>query len=1271
MQIKTPYANPIHFPDDLPIVAHLPEIQRALENHQVIVVAGETGSGKTTQLPKLLLSLGYGAKGLIGHTQPRRIAASSVARRLAEELKVSVGQEIGYQVRFSQHLSEHTYVKVMTDGILLAELAQDRFLKRYDALIIDEAHERSLNIDFILGYLKWLLPKRLNLKIIITSATLDHQRFSAHFNGCPVIEVSGRSYPVDIAYQPLKNHDNQDLAQMKGVLEAIQNLESTGDILVFLSGEREIRQTTEFLRKSGLRYTEILPLFSKLSVQEQQKIFHPGHLRRIILSTNVAETSLTIPNIYYVIDTGTARIKRYNYRSKIQRLLVEPISKASAKQRAGRCGRVAPGICIRLYAEEEFNLREAYTQPEILRSNLANVILQMLLLRLGDPEQFPWLDAPESQYWKDAYQCLEELRAIERVDETWQLTEIGKHLAKLPVDPRLGRMLITAQEKLCLAEVLTIVSALSVGDIFQRPMDQRQAADEKHRQFFAEGSDFLTYITLWQSLNEYQHHHSNNKLRKFCEANFLSYLKFKEWQDMVNELASFFTSPLVGALLKNKFLAVIASPRSGRGNPGFRDNLLKPGSLRFARDDGNYSTKSLVGEAKENVDAIHHSILSGLLTHVAMKDEGGEYIAARQRRLKIFPGSALSKKNPPWIMAMEIVETKQVYARTVAQIDAAWIEALAPHLIKKNYHDPHWDSRGGEVLAYEKVLFFGLPIIQKRRVRYARIDPELSHEVFLRQALAQRQLQSAAKFWIHNEKFLTELEQLEERTRSRHFVPDEEWLYAFYVAKIPQEISNRVDLEKWIKKCDDATKKSLEICAEDLENAALKKQLNIYPTEFEWQNNSLKLHYQFSPASPEDGVTVEVPLVLLPALVAEPFDWLVPGFLEEKVAALLKALPKEQRQALMPLNESAKLCCQALLKHQEGNFYEALSEALQANFHLDVSPAMLRAVAIPDFLKFNFKIVDEGKMLAMSRDLLMLKEKFLSYKVATEDAQVFQGWDFGCLAESVLSEHQGLQLKKYPALQAVERGVKVVFVEDLAIAKQIHLFGVANLLRLRCKDILNYVRKKLLSPKMNAAEAKMLSKAFKVKASKPQALEEDFLAYVDYALIFMNFAEDFWQIRDSEAFEACLITHQKDLIENAQMLVPVVVSILTQSTSNEFEFIAQTPWEWLERYPLYLAARAANADESAKVAAQLAPLEIQYHALVEAHCRQQGYAFESLQHFVIAKAPKVFFSVWQCLPEPLRRFHYLLEELRMHLLVPRFKPIESVSVVRLEKLLEL
>ena len=1246
----------IEFPETLPITAHIDEIQCALKNHQVIVVAGETGSGKTTQLAKILLMLGYGCTKQIGHTQPRRIAARSVAERIAEELKVSLGQEVGFQVRFHQQVTDASYLKIMTDGILLAELSHDLLLKRYEALIIDEAHERSLNIDFILAYLKQLLPKRPDLKIIITSATLDHQRFAKYFNDCPVIEVSGRSYPVEILYHDFTSDDVREVAQSKAIYAAIQSLPMQGDILVFLSGERDIRKTTEFLRKSNLPYTDILPLFSKLNHHEQQKIFQTSVNRRVILATNVAETSLTIPNIYYVIDTGLARVKRYNARSKIQRLPIEPISQASANQRAGRCGRIAPGTCIRLYSEDDFRLREAYTQPEILRSNLASVILQMMSLRLGDAESFAWLDAPENVAWKDAYQSLFELGAIECAEEAspWKLTDIGKQLARLTVDPRLGRMIIESIKNGCVDEVLIIVSVLSISEIFQRPLEHQQAADEKHRLFMDPRSDFLSYLNVWSALQEQKKHLSAQQFKKFCDKHFLSYAKFREWQDLYRELRE-----------------VIAA------------NAERDEAIPVA------------------YDKIHQSLLSGLLTHIARKDEQGIYIATRQRQVKIFPGSALFKKPPLWFMALEMVETQKVYARSIAEINPLWVESLAPHLIKKTHHAPQFQAKRGEVTVLEKVLLNGLVIVENRRVRLAPIDPMLAHELFLREGMAQRQLISTAKFWQHNEQFLENLEMSEEKSRRRDLVPDEHWLMDFYQAHIPFNISNRQDLEKWAKHLSPEKQQALMLNEAMLDSEKLDA-IRAYPSEWIVDGNRLPIRYQFAPGTEDDGVTLEVPKILLPQLVAEDFDWLVPGLLSEKVLALLKALPKADRIALQPLAESAQHCAQSLRK-MKGNFFEALSSVLFEEYEIKISLMLLSEFSLADHLRFNFHVMEEGKVIARGRDLLVLQKECANDKNPADESQsiseIFQVWPEEKLPYDLIEQHNSIKLKKFLALQACKDGVMMASFTAEIIAAATHRLGVLKLVQLKMQKQCKEIRQKYFLPKVfEAVNQSSINKAWP-KLEADLGAWEDFQQHMLNTIFAMTFADDFWQIRSEKDFENWYQANYADLFANANtvsdwlsiflkqlLLLNKTMQSYDEKDNTLFEmiqqqketllrqgFTSQLSWEWLERYPAYLAAwiHALQGDAN-----KFSNLLKSFYRLENLYQKQAGHFVMQHKLFyeedpLIAHDPEIFFNKIFDASEALAEKFFFIHEWVMNVFYPSLKPVVSVSEKRLEaKLVE-
>jgi ATP-dependent helicase HrpA len=855
------------YPEELPVSERRTEIAKAIKENQVVIVAGETGSGKTTQLPKICLDIGRGVAGLIGHTQPRRLAARSVASRIASELKSELGHAVGYKVRFSDHTRPESYIKLMTDGILLAESQNDHFLNQYDTLIIDEAHERSLNIDFLLGYLKQLLPKRPNLKLIITSATIDTERFAKHFNDAPIIEVTGRTYPVELRYRPLEAVDEEakDRNIQQAILDAVDEAArlGQGDVLIFLPGEREIRETAESLRKHHPLHTEILPLYARLSAAEQNRVFQTHKGRRIVLATNVAETSLTVPGIRYVIDPGLARMSRYSHRTKVQRLPIEKVSQASANQRAGRCGRVAPGVCFRLYSEMDFINRTEFTEPEIKRSNLAAVILQMKSLRLGEVEHFPFVEPPEQKMISDGYKLLQELGAV---DAAQHLTETGKQLAKLPVDPRIGRMVLAAKQEDCLEEVLVIASAISVQDPRERPHEYQQAADEKHRQFKDERSDFLAYLNLWRSFHEQKRHLSNNKLRKWCKENFISYLRMREWHDVHAQMHSLIT------------------------DMGWRPNQIEAGYTE-----------------------IHRALITGLLGNLANKTQSQEYAGARGIKLYIFPGSGLFKKQPKWFMAAELVETTRLYARLIAKIESEWIEQVAGDLCKRSYFEPHWEKTPAAVMAYERVTLYGLVINPKRKVHYSRIDSVEARQIFIRKALVAGDFQTQAKFFEHNKQLVADIETLEAKSRRRDVLVDEQVLYDFYDQLIPDDICDGRRFEKWRKAAEEKNKQLLYLTREDLMHHEAEGASEAqFPDSMQIAGMSLKLSYHFEPGSEDDGVTVTVPLPALNLLQPQQFDWLVPGLLHEKICQLLKSLPKVLRRNFVPVPDFANACLRSL-----------------------------------------------------------------------------------------------------------------------------------------------------------------------------------------------------------------------------------------------------------------------------------------------------------------------------------------------------------------------
>ncbi|MCQ4273722.1 ATP-dependent RNA helicase HrpA, partial [Pseudomonas kuykendallii] len=919
----------MRYDDQLPIAAKRDEIKAALQKHQVLVIAGETGSGKTTQLPKICLEIGRGVHGLIGHTQPRRLAARSVATRVAEEIGTPLGERVGYQVRFEDQSTDGTLIKLMTDGILLAETQHDRYLEKYDTIIVDEAHERSLNIDFLLGYLKILLPRRPDLKVIITSATIDLERFSQHFNGAPIVEVSGRTYPVETWYRPLAaendedgNRVEDDLSVDQGILAALDEIAAheknvgkrPGDVLVFLPGEREIRDAAEMLRKANLRLTEVLPLYARLTPAEQQKIFKPAAGRKIVLATNVAETSLTVPGIRYVIDSGTARISRYSYRAKVQRLPIEAVSQASANQRKGRCGRVEPGICVRLYSEEDFLARPAFTDPEILRTNLAAVILQMLHLRLGQIEDFPFIEPPDGKAISDGFNLLQELSAVSREN---QLTPLGRQLARLPVDPRLGRMLLEAAQQGSLEEVLIVASALSVQDVRERPADRQQAADQAHAQWKDVDSDFAALINLWRGFEEKRQELGANPLRTWCRKNFLNYLRLREWRDAHRQLTlicrELQLSPdgyRSAQRHPTKNVPQSAPPAGGIERSDTHAAALSSGNVAptpttdtrvnvVARQQAEASEAA---QRARSYAAVHKAILSGLLSQVGQKTEDGDYLGARQRRFWVHPSSVIGRKKPNWIMAAELVETTKLFARMVAKIEPDWIEPLAAHLIKTNHFEPHWEKKRGQVVAYEQVTLYGMIVVGRRPVHYGPIDPPVARELFIREGLVRGEINSRARCLSANRELLERLDELEAKARRRDILADEETLFGYYDARIPQDIYQAASFENWYKR-ESAKNAGLLIMREEdvLAREASEVTAAQYPDSLHIGELELSLEYHFEPNHPRDGVTLRVPAPLLPQLRSERLDWLVPGLLEAKAVALVRNLPKAIRKNFVPV----------------------------------------------------------------------------------------------------------------------------------------------------------------------------------------------------------------------------------------------------------------------------------------------------------------------------------------------------------------------------------
>ncbi|HDY7852252.1 TPA: ATP-dependent RNA helicase HrpA [Vibrio vulnificus] len=993
---RSRYQPKIEYPEILPVSQKKDDIADAIAHHQVVIVAGETGSGKTTQLPKICAELGRGKFGLIGHTQPRRLAARSVANRIAEEMETQLGDFVGYKVRFNDQISENTQIKLMTDGILLAEIQHDRFLNQYDTIIIDEAHERSLNIDFILGYLKELLPRRPDLKVIITSATIDPERFSNHFGGAPIIEVSGRTYPVETRYRPLGGETEDDRDQLEGIFDAVDELcdEGLGDILIFMNGEREIRDTADALAKRKLKDTEIVLLYARLSAGEQNKIFQPHTGRRIVLATNVAETSLTVPGIKYVIDPGTARISRYSYRTKVQRLPIEPVSQASANQRKGRCGRVQEGICIRLYSEDDFNSRPEFTDPEILRTNLASVILQMTALGLGDIEAFPFVEAPDKRNILDGVRLLEELGAINThaKDPKKRLTAVGKQLARLPIDPRLARMVLEAPRFGCLKEVMIIAAALSIQDPRERPSDKQQSADDKHRRFYHEDSDFLTFVNVWNHIQKQQKALSGNQFRRQCKDDYLNYLRVREWQDVYFQI----------------------------------HQSMREMEFKLNSEPGSY-------------DAVHSAILTGLLSHIGMKDqEKNEYHGARNARFHIFPGSGLFKKQPKWVMSAELVETSKLWGRIIAKIQPEWIEPLAKHLIKRSHSEPHWSKKQAAVMAYEKVMLYGIPIVPKRLVNYGNIDASVSREIFIRSALVEGDWETKHAFFKQNRKLLLEVEELEHKSRRRDILVDDEELFQFYDQRVGTEVVSGRHFDTWWKQ---ASKKEPELL--NFEKEMLFKGDASHVTDLDypnfWHQNGLKLKlsYQFEPGDDSDGVTVHIPLPILNQIDPAGFDWQIPGLRHELVVSLIKSLPKTLRKNFVPAPNYADAFLSRVTA-MEMPLLDALEKELRRMTGATVLREDWKLDQVPDHLKVTFRAVDErNRKLKEHKDLHELKESLKEKvqetlsKVADDDIeqQGLHTWSFGELPQVYQQKRGGYQVKAFPALVDNKDSVEIKLYE--------------------------------------------------------------------------------------------------------------------------------------------------------------------------------------------------------------------------------------------------
>jgi len=1266
--VNSPRQAPkITYPEDLPVSARREEIARAIASHQVIIVSGETGSGKTTQLPKICLELGRGLSKMIGHTQPRRIAASSVARRIADELKTSLGEWVGYQVRFQDRSSAMTSIKLMTDGILLAESQRDPMLRRYDTIIIDEAHERSLNIDFLLGYLRQLLPRRPDLKLIITSATIDAKRFAEHFadalgKPAPVIEVSGRLYPVEIRYRPVQ--DPEAVAQAAGsnvsapntslsdrslardeerdlinaLVEAVDECARVGpgDILVFLPGEREIREAAESLRKHHPPGTQVLPLYARLSQSEQEEIFRPQtSARRIVLATNVAETSLTVPGIRFVIDSGLARVKRYSWRNKVEQLRIESVSQASANQRSGRCGRLGPGVCIRLYSEQDFKDRAAFTDPEILRSSLASVILRMKALKLDEIETFPFVDPPSGRAIADGYHLLQELGAIDpESSQPGALTATGRALAKLPVDPRIGRMILAAKDQHCMTEMLIIAAALSVQDPRDRPMQAREAAEQAHAKFADDKSEFISYIKLWRWYHEQvAHKASQRKLVGQLRQQFLSPVRLREWHDIHRQLHE-----LVAEL-------------------GWR---LNPTDATF--------------------EQLHLALMSGLLGNLGLKsEESGNYLGARDIKFWIHPGSRMLKKAGKWIMAAELVDTSKVYARCVAKIEPVWIERVAKHLIRKSWSDPRWEKKLGQVVANEKGTLYGLNIYSGRRIHYGPLAPEQAREIFILQALVPGEIDTKLPFVAHNRKLIAQIEHLEHQARRPDILVDDSLIQAFYEQLLPPEIYQTATLEHWYKGLSKDQAQALMLTRDALmRHEAAGVTTDVFPKVMEWQGVRLAVDYHFEPGSPKDGVTVTVPLYFLNQMDAARCEWLVPGMVKEKVQLLIKSLPQKLRRHCVPLPDYASGFYDRWfdkLGAPPGSLVDAIIQDMWTQLKIRPLVGDFKLETLPAHLFMSFKVIDEhGRMLSAGRNLAQIKAELGKQAQATfqqlagRDQEVasalahdeITAWSFGTLPELMEIKRKNLSVIGYPALIDQGSHCTLDVFDETHTAELAHHKGLRRLFRIALKDQVKFLEK-------NIHDMTKLGMLYLSLGTQEKLRDQIIDCALDRACLYQP-----WP-KDAQAFEDRRLEGKAKLGLLAQEVARLAGAILTEWSAvtrklpqakphaAAFQdmqqqiallvpanFITAIADVQLTHLPRYLKAVQARIDKlrtdparDTRLMSEMAPLLTQYARVRSA----------------LKGAPD----------EKLDEFRWLLEELRVALFAQELRTPTPVSVKRLQK----
>ena len=1248
-QARATSMPPINYPDDLPVVARKDEIARAITENQVVVICGETGSGKSTQIPKICLEIGRGISGMVGHTQPRRIAARSIAARLAEELGTPLGKTVGFKIRFADSTSPETLIKVMTDGVLLAESQTSRFFDQYDTIIIDEAHERSLNIDFLLGLLKRVLPKRPDLRLIITSATIDAQRFAEHFRSdlgpAPVIEVSGRTYPVEVRYRPPEDNEDQLFDPLRGVADAVDELCRTGsgDLLVFLPTERDIREAAHKLRGRmlGAGSIDIVPLYARLSTAEQNHVFQPHQRRRIVLATNVAESSLTVPGIRYVIDTGTARISRYSARSKVQRLPIEAVSQASADQRKGRCGRIGPGICIRLYSEEDYLGRDRFTSPEIQRTNLAAVILQTLAFDLGPIDEFPFLDPPRPEAIRDGYKTLFELGAVS--DER-KLTPLGQRLAKLPVDPRIGRMILAADQERSLADVLIIAAALETQDPRDRPADKQQAADEAHAKFADADSDFVGYLKLWDFVHHLKETLGRSQQRRAYQQNFLSEMRLREWQDVHRQLLE----------MVQQF--------------GLKQGKRRIVTTTAETDEGKSAARS------DAYAALHRALLTGLLSNIAQRSDTSEYNGTGGNKFQLWPGSGAFGSKPKWIVGAELVETTRRYIRTVARIDPDWIEPLAGHLINRSYSDPHWDRKTSSAVASERVSLFGLTIIPRRLVKFGPIDAAVSRELFIEHGLVQGEYDTRAPFFAHNRRVLEDVQKLAAKTRRREMIVDDYVRYRYYDARLPADVYDGATLDQWRKQAERENPRLLFMSEADLVDApGAKSFASSFPDKLEIDRLRLPLNYAFEPGAESDGITVTVPREGLGQLSSERVDWLVPGLVEEKVQALVRSLPKPLRRTLGPAPEVAQRIV-GDLQFAEGSFLQQVAASLSKIAGQRISPDSFEIDKLPPHLAINVRVIDEhGKTIAESRDLAALREKLGAQQESLPPPagspwhrDGLKSWDFGELPEQVEIRRGGLVLTKYPALVDAGETAALRLLDSAAAAVEQTRAGARRLFVLAEHRELKAQVQWL--PKLEQMQL------FAAPLCRERSLQQQLIDLLADRAFYATDALP----RSATDFQYQSRLGKRNIVPSVQSVSKLVVPLFEayhearlaielprpatwqyaiddlreQLAALTFEgFLTATPWSWLQHYPRYLKAIAARLK---KIATSGIPRDRQNHDQIAP--RWQAYLARAAEHH---KGGIVD-------PE-LALYRWMLEEQRVSFFAQELGTSIAVSPQRLDK----